>query len=304
MIGRTLKYLSTSIAQRHRKTFLKKFRYEWLNEIKKQINIQVISFSGKKQFADQLYSLTSFYRNVGRPISWNIYSDGSYTSSEIEIFSLIRGVKVSDVNIKKSNIPENYFKKYPTLLKVEILKQFQSHSDTIVFSDSDILFYPKFSEFLDIFQEANWYLVDEGTGYFEPGYKLPQGQQPLNLGLLVLNKPINIDYVILYIAKKINQGSLHYWSDQIRCGASIKTARLWVWPCGHPIFGAGTLLYQKGAPYSLLPVNLWLPTNAPHTPTGHIHGQTYIPAVRGRRNPWAALKCRGPLLIVSSQFGF
>jgi hypothetical protein len=214
MIGRTLKYLSTSIAQRHRKTFLKKFRYEWLNEIKKQINIQVISFSGKKQFADQLYSLTSFYRNVGRPISWNIYSDGSYTSSEIEIFSLIRGVKVSDVNIKKSNIPENYFKKYPTLLKVEILKQFQSHSDTIVFSDSDILFYPKFSEFLDIFQEANWYLVDEGTGYFEPGYKLPQGQQPLNLGLLVLNKPINIDYVILYIAKKINQGSLHYWSDQ------------------------------------------------------------------------------------------
>jgi hypothetical protein len=214
MIGRTIRYFTGVIGNKNKQYFISAFNPNWLNEVKSEANFNVLSFSGSKQFADQLYSISSFYRNVGKPNSWVIYNDGSYKHEELEVFSSIKGVKVLDIFIGEGSLPLFWFKQYPTLLKVEILRELKDFSDTILFTDSDVLFYKKFKNFTHQFASDNWYIVDEGKGYFDTSFDLPARELPLNFGFLVLNKPSNWNFIFTYLNEQIVRGQLHYWSDQ------------------------------------------------------------------------------------------
>lgn len=214
MLGRTIRRITELIAKKRKQSFLKSFNPDWLNSCTAIANYQVVSFSGSKQFADQLYSISSFYRNVGKPHSWVIYNDGSYKPAELAILSSIAGVTVCDVIIQADSLPEWCFKKYPTLIKVELLRQLTDFNKTVLFADSDILFYKQFKLFSQQFATGNWYVVDYRSGYFDPEFVLPEGEPPLNFGFLVLNKPSDWNFILEYLNKKIESKSLHYWSDQ------------------------------------------------------------------------------------------
>jgi len=83
MIGRTIRCITEVIGNKKKQHFISAFKPSWLNNVKCEAKFNVLSFSGSKQFADQLYSIASFYRNVGRPNSWFIYNDGSYKDDEL-----------------------------------------------------------------------------------------------------------------------------------------------------------------------------------------------------------------------------
>ncbi len=214
MIGRTIRYIAEANAKKRKKSFLKVFNLAWLNTINDSVNFNVISFSGSKQFADQLYSISSFYRNVGKPISWIIYNDGTLKGKELEILRSISNVQVFDIEIKVGGLPASCFVEFPTLLKVELLQQLPDLNKTVLFTDSDILFYRNFKNFNQQFATDNWYVIDEGKGYFDISYDLPANEEPLNFGFLILNKPADWSYVVRYIANRIESGQLDYWSDQ------------------------------------------------------------------------------------------
>lgn len=214
MIGRTIRYLTEATANKNKQHFITSFKANWLNDIKLEANLNVISFSGSKQFPDQLYSIASFYRNVGVPSSWIIYNDGTLKREELELLRSISNLQVFDIEIKVGGLPESCFIEFPTLLKVELLQQLPDLNKTVLFTDSDILFYRNFKSFKQQFATDNWYVVDEGKGYFDISYNLPANEEPLNFGFLVLNKPVDWSYVVRYLVNSIENGELDYWSDQ------------------------------------------------------------------------------------------
>lgn len=233
MIGRTIRTITEATAKRNKQLFLSNFNPNWLNEVKHETNLNVVSFSGTKQFADQLYSVASFFRNVGKPNTWVIYNDGTYTQHELKVFCSIPSVQVREIDNKEVVLPLACFEQFPTLLKVELLRQLTDFSRTTLFADSDILFYQKFKKYISQFANENWYIVDEGKGYFDPSFKLSPNEHPLNFGFLVLNEPSNWNFVFKYIMDKIEHGELHYWSDQTAVHILAQREQYKVMPTDH-----------------------------------------------------------------------
>lgn len=214
MIGRIKRKIVEQISASNKESFLK-WQSQHLPKTTGDINYDLVSFSGAKAFADQLLSIYTFYRNVGKPVSWKIYSDDTYSQEQILALESIEGVKVLPFRFDAEVLPSTALSKYPTLKKVEILNQL-NYSRTTVFTDSDILFYPSFKKYIDLINQKNWYLVDEGNGYFDNELftEYPVINHPFNFGLLVINEQPDLRILNEYIASRINANQLNYWSDQ------------------------------------------------------------------------------------------
>jgi hypothetical protein len=212
--GRLLRFLAINTAKKNKINFLNDFNCNWLNNTTQTADFNVLSFSGSNQFADQLYSISSFYRNIGIPKSWIVYNDGSYSPDQLRVLHSIVNVKVKDVLLEKDSFHKSWINQYPTLLKVEILRNITDYSRTILFTDSDVLFYPLFKKYTQTLFSDNWYIVDESEGYFDSSFKLLPKEKPLNFGFLVLNAPSNWNFVYSYINEHIKSGTLGYWTDQ------------------------------------------------------------------------------------------
>ena len=214
MKGRIIKKITQAYGNYNKKIFLRNFRPQWLESNATEINVTVICFSGAAQFADQLLSLSSFYLNIGVPSSYQIHSDGSHSEEQIAVLNAIQNVKVLN-NLAILKLPKEAVIKFPTLKKVEILDQ-TSIKGTTIFTDSDVLYFKKFSKYANTITQGNWYLVDENFNYFDEDYLKNEnkGNYPLNLGLLILNTQVDWNPVIDYIKNRFQQGVLGYWSDQ------------------------------------------------------------------------------------------
>lgn len=215
MLGRTIRFFSESISKKNKQRFISRFNANWLNEVSKNVDFKVVSFSGGKQFEDQVYSIASFIKNVGKPFSWIIYNDGSYNSIQVGFLEKIQNVQVQNIDLINSALPIKILEKQPTLKKVEILIKHQNDKNTI-FTDSDILFYRNFSTLFKIDSDRNYYLVDEGNGYFDEDFmnEYPKIDSPFNFGLIFSNSEIDMSSVVSYILEKIEAKKLGYWSDQ------------------------------------------------------------------------------------------
>jgi hypothetical protein len=86
------KKITTTIAKNNRSKFRKLIDNDLVLMIKdincqKKIEMEVVSFSSNSDYDEQLLSILSFLRYVGKPISWTIYSDGSHTAKQKEQIS-------------------------------------------------------------------------------------------------------------------------------------------------------------------------------------------------------------------------
>ena len=142
MIGRIKRLISSHLAKKS--TFLFQHKYkDLIEQIPKHlpIDFEVVSFSGSKQFNDQLYSILSFFYNVGIPLKWTVYSDGTYTENEKEIMTSVKNVVFKEVDT--TGFDDNWnlmFDANPTLKKIAILSKLNIIRTTI-FVDSDVLFF-------------------------------------------------------------------------------------------------------------------------------------------------------------------
>jgi hypothetical protein len=214
MIGRFKRKLIEYIAELNKASFLQWQQFH-LPSATSQNDYTVVSFSGSKWFADQLYSLYSFYRNVGKPKQWLIYNDGTYCELQLQLLSKIDRVTVCNLDLSTAILPQIALQKFPTLKKVEIVSKHISGGDVII-SDSDILFYKHFNEYVKRKSKLNYFLVDETNCYFDKDFLLqhPLIEYPFNFGLLMLNNSFNLELIFNYINERFNSGVLDYWSDQ------------------------------------------------------------------------------------------
>jgi hypothetical protein len=260
MIGRFNRIISTLLAKKNALRF-EINSPELIQLIPKNdtIHIEVVSFSGLNYFNDQLYSILSFYYNVGTPLKWKIYSDGTYTDKEKSIFIKIPNVEINEVDT--SDFDESwigFFENNPTLKKVAVLTRLEI-STTTFFIDSDILFYPSFINHLKRFQNHNWYIQDEKSIYFDEDLLLNSSllKHPLNFGMLILNSRPNWQIILDYITNKLLKGSISYWTDQTALHILATTAGSDFYPLNKELFvvnGSDSFKLHHDYNYNILAV--------------------------------------------------
>lgn len=216
MLGRLQRRFAKYQAGKNKSSFIKGLPLLLQNIPATNVDYDVVSFSGAKYFADQLYSIFSFVYNVGRPVSWRVFNDGSYTSEQKQFLLQLPGVSICEVNTTGCDLGiKAACEQFPTLKKMVIFQKIDPVRSTLL-ADSDIIFYKPFGRYLKQFSSGNHYIVDESSSYFDQDYLSSHSTitHPLNLGFLLLNKKPDWTIAFAYIRQKIQEGKLHYWTDQ------------------------------------------------------------------------------------------
>lgn len=180
--------------------------------------LDMVSFSASKTMVEQIYSILSFYYNIGKPSLWTIYSDKSHSREEIQLLSQIPNVRVLpwDAHLK------NNYAKLMEFGKINIwgnrLHAYLNHNikSTTIFTDSDILFYKPFTRFLNMIRLDNWFIPD-GHPHFDKYYfqKFGQPDPPyVNAGFMILNNVPDWERAIDYIFNRPDAASWEHFTEQ------------------------------------------------------------------------------------------
>jgi len=233
--GRITKYICQKISQNKKKKFLKLLNANKLVFQNSSLNvkIEIVSISGKNQFCDQILSIISFIVNIGIPQKWTLYSDGSYTEEEFEIFKYLFG---TFIEINHWDSLNNNFLSKPDVLKEYALKLGIGKKTYVVFNhrsklpflfaDSDIVFYSKFKDYLHLFAEQglNYYMAENDwvtlDSFYMNNYKRDMFQT--NSGLLFINPDFNWNTGVDYLIKISKLNSFEFFTDQTSIHISLK----------------------------------------------------------------------------------
>jgi hypothetical protein len=153
--------------------------------------------------------------NIGKPVRWTIFSDGSHTQASLDTLRSIPSVFVKELN--NNVFPPGYDTDSNPLLKKVFYYQTIDITITTVFVDSDVLFYKPFRKFVPVLKNFNWFLVDENYGYLDKTYlqKNRFDIYPCNSGFLVFNAKPDWTTVLSYLeAQHKEEGGLQGWSEQ------------------------------------------------------------------------------------------
>ena len=216
MIGRSKRKIATGIAEARKRNFKKFYSNFFFNINREQVPFHVVSMSGTQVLWDQVYSICSFYINAGKPVSWTIFSDGTYTKEEISFLETIPFVAVKEIDTTEINIDAALFQKHPLLKKLAAYSKVKVEG-TMLFCDSDVLFFKDFKNYCNCFTNHNWYLPDNDRVYLDEEYlqKNIPAMFGVNSGLLILNDAFDWSKAWDYIYQRIKAGlSISHWSEQ------------------------------------------------------------------------------------------
>lgn len=164
------------------------------------VPLNVYSYSGEVMLPEQVRSIRTFLRHVGRPKSFTVITDGSHSTRSIELLKKIDPV----VSIRPTgehlprDLPEkfrHYVTTYPMGKQLGLIMSLPRNGPAL-YVDSDVLFFPG---------AAN--LIRDFTGKEAPAFYLPDCQdcsadsrillgphealRPVNSGVLMLLRPLN-----------------------------------------------------------------------------------------------------------------
>lgn len=216
MLGRFQKAISKQIAHINKRKFNQNLNILCEKKYDLTVDLYLVSMSGNLFFQDQLYSLLSFISNIGKPLKWTIYSDGSYTKEQLDKFMTFDFVEVIYRESSKSILPNDLIKKHPFLKRLDYYANHELKGTTI-FCDSDILFYDGFNNYVKTLKSKNWFLADENNIYFDYEYlQLNKNcMYGVNAGFLVINSQIDWNKALLYVKNRIDKKlTIGHWTEQ------------------------------------------------------------------------------------------
>ena len=165
----------------------------------RSIALDVFSYSGENALPEQVASLRSFFRQVGRPKSFTIVSDGSYSDRSVRLlerFDPTVSVQLS-VLPPPDELPEKfrqYLITHPTGKQLALIMSLPVNGPTL-YLDSDILF---FEGAQDLFKYAEarevsaFYLRDcRFSGDNRLLRSAAEETDPANTGFLLLFQPLD-----------------------------------------------------------------------------------------------------------------
>src|SRR5213075_2314526 len=107
--------------------------------------LEVFSYSGESALPEQVASIRSFLRHVGRPTLFNVVSDGTYSSSSKRLLQEIDPcVSVREAaDWVPKGLPDKiypYLKNHPTGRQLALIMSLPDKAP-VLYLDSDILFF-------------------------------------------------------------------------------------------------------------------------------------------------------------------
>jgi hypothetical protein len=108
--------------------------------------LEVFSYSGEAALPEQVASIRSFLRYVGRPAHFTVVSDGSYSEESRRLLKrLDSSVSVSDASEWiPTDLPDEiypYLKSHPTGRQLALIMSLPRNGP-VLYLDSDVLFFP------------------------------------------------------------------------------------------------------------------------------------------------------------------
>lgn len=161
--------------------------------------LEVFSYSGEAAMPEQVASIRSFLRHVGRPKMFNVVSDGSYSGSSKRLLQDID----SSVSVREaadwvpSDLPANiypYLKNHPTGRQLALIMSLPIDAP-VLYLDSDILFFAGAADLhghVDKRDVPALYLADCRFSGDERLLRSPEeADRPVNTGFLLLYKRLD-----------------------------------------------------------------------------------------------------------------
>jgi hypothetical protein len=163
------------------------------------VDLDVFAYSNEQALPEQVASIRSFLRHVGRPQHFIVVSDGSHSSRSIRLLEAIDpSVSVRPVSAAASAVGDKRFRDYlenhPTGKQLGVIMNLPQGLPAL-YADSDVLFFDGASDLLEVVHQNDvsaYYLAD---CQFAGDDRLLRGggeeQNPVNTGVLLLFQPLD-----------------------------------------------------------------------------------------------------------------
>ena len=188
--------------------------------VPRELSFDVFAYSGENTLPEQVSSIRSFLIYAGRPKQFIVVSDGSYTSTSIELLEKIDNC----VHVQKTPLPlpsglpktiQSYLMTHPTGKQLALLINLPLNGPTL-YADSDVLFFPQASELADLSKRESisaLYLADyQFSGderlILDPSEK----QNPANTGFILLFR--KLDWSLGLERLKMLKGAPNFFTNQ------------------------------------------------------------------------------------------
>lgn len=166
----------------------------------REVPLEFYSYSGEAMLPEQVRSIRSFLRHVGRPKSLTVITDGSHSAQSIELLQKIDPV----VSVRPTgeylppDLPETfhrYVTTYPMGKQLGLIMSLPRKGPAF-YVDSDVLFFPGAKDLLRDLTTTDapaLYLPDCQDSSADPRVlRQPnETREPVNSGLLMLLRPLD-----------------------------------------------------------------------------------------------------------------
>jgi hypothetical protein len=162
--------------------------------VPRELSFNVFAYSGENTLPEQVASIRSFLTHAGRPKQFTVVSDGSYTSTSIELLEKIDNcvrVQRTAPNLPQ-RLPEkvrSYLTSHFTGKQLASIMSLPTNGPTL-YTDSDVLFFPEAIQLADLARTKSvsaYYLADYQFSGDERLIRDPaEKENPVNMGFLLL----------------------------------------------------------------------------------------------------------------------
>ncbi|MEO6871886.1 MAG: hypothetical protein ABI233_06665 [Chthoniobacterales bacterium] len=169
--------------------------------VPRAVPFSVFAYSNEDSVPEQVRSIRSFLRHVGRPTTYRIGSDGSHTEASRRLLLAIDpsvSIESTGENLP-ADLPEkfrHYVTTYPMGKQLGLIMSLPRDDEPVLYADSDILFFGGASDLLERAAEREapaYYLPDchessaDQRVFREPN----ESKNPVNSGLLLLFRKLD-----------------------------------------------------------------------------------------------------------------
>jgi hypothetical protein len=160
----------------------------------RSVALDVYSYSGEAALPEQVASIRSFFRHVGRPKSFTIVSDGSYSDRSVRLLERIDPTISVQLSIlpPPDQLPENfrqYLTTHATGKQLALIMSLPADGPAL-YIDSVVLFFPAAVDLVARATTKNlaaYYLADcQFSGDARLVRNSKEQEDPVNTGLLLL----------------------------------------------------------------------------------------------------------------------
>jgi hypothetical protein len=183
-----------------------------------EIPFSVFSYSGESTLPEQVASIRSFLKYVGRPRRFTVVSDGTLSAHSIAILKSLNCVIANSAQWLPKDLPTKthpYLTTHPTGKQLALVMSLPVDGPT-VYVDSDVLFFPGAKDLTDLLEGGGvsaFYLADCRLSADERLFRDDaEKAHPVNTGVLVLFE--KLDWALAIRRFLELQGSPDFFTNQ------------------------------------------------------------------------------------------